>query len=122
MGDGSAGLDLTFAAASLVALVGLALGHRFSINFARDASVEAAPLNHLHDFPVVPKDDDGPIRITIEYAVAGQNREQFRTLMQEVQATVRRNGGSTKAWISPVCSIWNTWYPPGLNIFARTCE
>ena len=87
-----AGLDLTFAAAALVALAGLALGYRFSINFATEASVEAAPLNHLHDFPVVPKDDDGPIRITIEYAIAGQNREQFRTLMQEVQATIRRNG------------------------------
>jgi predicted MFS family arabinose efflux permease len=87
-----AGLDLTFAAAALVALAGLALGYRFSINFATEASVEAAPLNHLYDFPVIPKDDDGPIRITIEYAIAGQNREQFRTLMQEVQATIRRNG------------------------------
>ena len=65
-----AGLDLTFAAAALVALAGLALGYRFSINFATEASVEAAPLNHLHDFPVVPKHDDGPIRITIEYAIA----------------------------------------------------
>jgi Transmembrane secretion effector len=91
-GAAYAGLDLTFAAAALVALAGLALGYRFSINFATEASVEAAPLNHLHDFPVVPKDDDGPIRITIEYAIAGQNREQFRTLMQEVQATIRRNG------------------------------
>ena len=91
-GVANAGLDLTFAAAAVVALAGLALGHRFSINFATEASVEAAPLNHLHDFPVVPEDDDGPIRITIEYAIAGEDREQFRILMQEVQATFRRNG------------------------------
>jgi hypothetical protein len=91
-GVAHAGLDLTFAGASLVALVGLALGHRFSINFATEASVDAAPLNHPHNFPVIPEHDDGPIRITIEYAIAKQNREQFRALMHEVQATIRRNG------------------------------
>ena len=91
-GVAHAGLDLTFAAAAAVALAGLALGHRFSINFATEASVDAAPLDHLHDLTVVPKDDDGPIRITIEYAIASRDREQFRILMQEVQATCRRNG------------------------------
>jgi MFS family permease len=87
-----AGLDLTLAVAALVALAGLAIGHRFSIDFATDASVEASPLNYLRNFPFVPKYDDGPIRITIEYAIAGQNREQFRIFMQEIQATIRRNG------------------------------
>jgi hypothetical protein len=91
-GVANAGLDLTFAAAAVVAVAGLAIGHRFSINFATEASVEAAPLNHLLDFPVVPEDDDGPIRVTIEYAIASEDREQFRILMQEVQATYRRNG------------------------------
>jgi hypothetical protein len=91
-GVAHAGLDLTFAAASVVALAGLALGLCFSINFATEASVDAAPLNHLRHFPVVPEDDDGPIRITIEYAIAGEDREQFRILMQEVQAAFRRNG------------------------------
>ena len=91
-GAAIAGLDLTFAAAAVVALVVLALGHRFSINFAAEASVDAAPLDHLHDLPVVPDDDDGPITITIDYAIASEDREQFRILMQEVQATCRRNG------------------------------
>ena len=50
-GVAHAGLDLTFAAAAVVAFAGLALGYRFSINFATEASVDAAPLNHLHDFP-----------------------------------------------------------------------
>ena len=54
-GVAHAGLDLTFAAAAAIALAGLALGHRFSINFATEASVEAAPLDHLHDLPVVPE-------------------------------------------------------------------
>ena len=47
-GVANAGLDLIFAAAALVALAGLALGHRFSINFATEASVEAPALNHPH--------------------------------------------------------------------------
>ncbi len=87
-----AGLDLTLAGAAFVALAGLALGHRFSINFATDASVDAAPLNPLHDFPVSPQHDDGPITITIEYTIASEDRERFRTLMEEVQAACRRNG------------------------------
>ena len=91
-GVAHAGLNVTFAAAAPIALVGLALGHRFSINFAAEASVEAAPLDHLHDLSMVPRPDDGPIRITIEYAIANEHRERFRVLMQEVQATCRRNG------------------------------
>ena len=50
-GVANAGLDLTFAVAAVVAVAGLAIGHRFSINFATEASVDAAPLNHLHRFP-----------------------------------------------------------------------
>jgi len=91
-GVAHAGLELTFAAGAAVALAGLAVGHHFSINFATEASVEAAPLNHLHNLSVVPEDDAGPIRVTIEYAIASEHREQFRLLMQEVQATCRRNG------------------------------
>jgi Transmembrane secretion effector len=91
-GVAHAGLKVTLVAAAAIALVGLAFGHRFSINFAAGASVEAAPLDHLHDLPKVPEADDGPIRITIDYAIANEHREQFRLLMQEVQATFRRNG------------------------------
>jgi MFS family permease len=91
-GAAYAGVDLTFAAAAFIALVGLALGHRFSINFATDARVEAAPLNYLQNIPFRLKYDDGPVRITIEYAIASEHREQFRILMQEIQATIRRNG------------------------------
>jgi MFS family permease len=90
-----AGLNLTLAAAAVLALAGLALGHRFSINFATEASVDAAPLNPLHDFPVSPvspQHDDGPITVTIEYTIASEDRERFRTFMEEVQAACRRNG------------------------------
>ena len=86
------GLDLTLSAAAVLALAVLALGHRFSINFATEASVDAAPLDHAHDFPVVPEHEDGPITVTIEYAIASENRERFRGLIEEVQATCRRNG------------------------------
>lgn len=91
-GAATAGLDLTFAGAAVVTLAALAIGHRFSINFATEARVDAAPLNHLHDLSAAPDDDKGPVTITIEYGIAGDDREKFRILMQEVQATLRRNG------------------------------
>jgi MFS family permease len=91
-GVAHAGVDLTLAAAAILALTGLVLGHRLSINFATEASVDAAPLNTAHDFPVFPEHQDGPITVTIEYSIASGDRERFRTLMEEVQAACRRNG------------------------------
>ena len=91
-GVAHAGLDLTFSAAGVVALAVFALGHRFSINFAVDASLDAAPRSPLHDFPDVPGHEEGPVTVTIEYSIADDDRERFRGLMQEVQATCRRNG------------------------------
>ena len=91
-GVAHAGIDLTFAAAAVVALVVLALGHRFSIDFAAEAQVEEAPLDHVLDLAVVPDHDDGPITITTDYLIAREDREQFGILMQEVQAAFRRNG------------------------------
>jgi Transmembrane secretion effector len=46
------------------------------------------PRNPLHDFPAVPEHEEGPVTVTI----ASEDRERFRSLMQEVQATCRRNG------------------------------
>jgi MFS family permease len=91
-GVANVGVDLTFAAATVVAVVVLALGHRFSINFATEARVDEAPLDHAHDLAVVPDHDDGPITITIDYLIATEDREQFGILMQEVQTACRRNG------------------------------
>ncbi|HEY5768881.1 MAG TPA: MFS transporter [Terrimicrobium sp.] len=91
-GVANAGLDLTFAAAALVALVVLAIGHRFSINFVTEARVDEAPLDHSLDLAVVPDHDDGPITITIDYLIPREDREQFGSLMKEVQSACRRNG------------------------------
>ena len=91
-GVANVGLDLTFGAAAVMALVVLALGHRFSINFASEAHVDEAPLDYAHDLEVLPDHDEGPITITIDYLIARDDREQFRVLMQEVQAAFRRNG------------------------------
>ena len=91
-GVANLGLDLTFAAAGAIALVVLAVGHRCSINFAAEAHVEEAPLDHLHDLAVVPDPDGGPIAITIDYQIDSEDREEFWLLMQEVQAACRRNG------------------------------
>ena len=92
IGVAHAGIDLTFSAAGVVALAVFALGHRFSINFAVDASLDAAPRSPLHAFPDVPGHEEGPVTVTIEYSIADEDRERFRGLMQEVQATCRRNG------------------------------
>jgi MFS family permease len=91
-GVAHSGATVTFALAALLALAVLTLGHRFSIDFAAEASVEAAPLNPLHEFPMSPQHEDGPITVTIEYLVASEDRQRFWNLMQEVQATCRRNG------------------------------
>ncbi len=91
-GVAHSGATVTFALAAVLALAVLALGQRFSIDFAAEASVEAAPLNPLHDFPMSPQQEDGPITVTIEYLVASEDRQRFWTLMQEVQTIFRRNG------------------------------
>jgi MFS family permease len=91
-GVANVGLDFTFGAAAVMALVVLGLGHRFSINFASEAHVDEAPLDYAHDLEVLPDHDEGPITITIDYLIARDDREQFRVLMQEVQAAFRRNG------------------------------
>ncbi len=85
-------LDLSFAAAGAIALVVLAVGHRCSINFAAEARVEEAPLDYAHNLAVAPDHNEGPITITIDYQIESEDREEFRLLMQEVQAACRRNG------------------------------
>ncbi len=86
------GLSLTFFAAAILALAVLAIGHRASIDFAAEASVDAAPLNQAWNFPACPDHDDGPVTITIKYTIAKEDREKFYALMQGVQAAIRRNG------------------------------
>ena len=86
------GLNPTLAATAVLALAVLALGHRLSINFAVEASTDAAPVKPIHDFPVPPQPDDGPVTVTIEYSIAGEDREKFRALTDEIQAVCRRNG------------------------------
>jgi MFS family permease len=87
-----AGPTLTFSAAAIFALAVLAIGHRVSIDFAAEASVDAAPLNQDWNFPACPDHDDGPVTVTIKYTIAKGDRERFYTLMQGVQAAIRRNG------------------------------
>jgi hypothetical protein len=86
------GSSLTFAAAAILAVAVLAVGHRASINFAAEASVEAAPLNQEWNFPACPDHDDGPVTVTIKYTIAKEDREKFYRLMQGVQAGIRRTG------------------------------
>jgi MFS family permease len=87
-----AGPTLTFSAAAILALAVLAIGHRVSIDFAAEASVDAAPFTPDWNFPACPDHDDGPVTVTIKYTIAKEDRERFYTLMQGVQAAIRRNG------------------------------
>ena len=91
-GVANVGLDLTFVGAASMALVVLGLGLRFSINFAAEAHVEEAPLDYAHELEILPKHEEGPITITIDYLIVNEDREQFRLLTHEVQAALRRNG------------------------------
>ena len=86
------GPSLTFFAAAILALAVLAIGHRASINFAAEASVDAAPFTPEWNFPACPDHDDGPVTITIKYNIAKEDREKFYGLIQGVQAAIRRNG------------------------------
>ena len=87
-----AGAVGTFATAALIGVIVLVLGCLFSINFPEDVSLDAAPRNPLHDFPVVPLHEAGPVTVTVEYFIESDRRDEFRRLMLEVQATCRRNG------------------------------
>ena len=87
-----AGYNLTFSAAAVLALAVMAIGHRVSINFAAEASVDPAPLNNDWEFPACPDHDDGPVIITIKYTIQKEDRQKFYALMQGVQAAMRRNG------------------------------
>ena len=87
-----AGLTPTFAAAAVLAFAVLGIGHRVSIDFAAEASVDAAPFTPDWNFPACPDHDDGPVTVTIKYTIAKENREGFYALMQGVQAAIRRNG------------------------------
>jgi MFS family permease len=106
-GAAHAGLDLTFAAAAVFSLVVLALGYWFSINFAIEAIVDAAPFNPQYNFPACPDHDDGPITVTIRYSIAREDRERFYALMQEVQASMRRNGAFD-------CRLDESLHEPGI--------
>jgi len=87
-----AGPTLTFSAAAILGVAVLAIGHRVSINFAAEASVDAAPFTADWNFPACPDHDDGPVTVTIKYTIAKEDREKFYALMQGVQAAIRRNG------------------------------
>ena len=87
-----AGPTLTFSAAAILGVAVLAIGHRVSINFAAEASVDAAPFTQDWNFPACPDHDDGPVTVTIKYTIAKEDREKFYALMQGVQAAIRRNG------------------------------
>ena len=58
-----------------MAVVVLALGLRFSINYAVEAHVEEAPLDYASELEILPNHDEGPITITIDYLMANDDRE-----------------------------------------------
>ena len=92
-GVANLGLDLTFAAAALSQLVVLVIGHRFSINFAAEAHVDEAPLDHALRFGRRSRSRRGTDHHNdrLPHRQRGSGRV-LGALMQEVQAACRRNG------------------------------
>lgn len=100
-GIAHAGADWTFATAAIVALIALVLGRLFSINFPADASLDAAPLNPLHDFPVVPHMRPGrslsPSSTSSKTIVAMSFDSSWWRFRRHARATVCFTGGSMGA-------------------------
>ena len=65
-----------------------------SINFAQGLNLDSAPLQALHDFPSVPKPEDGPVTVTMEFRIRPEDRQEFLTLMNKVRLMFLRNGAS----------------------------
>jgi hypothetical protein len=88
----SLGLSETLVGGAILLSASLALAIPLSINFAHSLNLDPEPLEGLHNFPMSPKPDDGPVTITIEFVVAPENRGKFLAAMEEVRLVFLRNG------------------------------
>jgi quinol monooxygenase YgiN len=63
-----------------------------SINFAHSLNLDPEPLESAHDFPFLPKPDDGPVTVTVESIIRPEDREEFLSLVEQIRLVFLRNG------------------------------
>ena len=84
-----------FGAAAILFFLSLLL-RPLSIDFTEKLDVEPAPLPYrFHDFPRVPKLEDGPVAISVVFHIEAENRERFLAAMSAVRSMMLRNGATT---------------------------
>jgi hypothetical protein len=89
----SLGVTFTLVAAAVLLLSSLALAFPLSIDFTGKLNFDpASPVTQYHAMLHVPRPDDGPVTITMEFQIDAVNRTRFLQLMREVRLMHLRNG------------------------------
>jgi MFS family permease len=89
----SLGVTFTLMAAAVLLLSSLALAFPLSIDFTGKLNFDpATPITQYHAMLHVPRPDDGPVTITMEFQIDVVNRTRFLQLMREVRLMHLRNG------------------------------
>jgi MFS family permease len=88
----SLGLGTTLLGGALLLTASLALAVPLSINFAHGLNLDPAPLKTAHEFPLVPKPEDGPVTVTWELIIRPEDRAEFLFLMGELRQIWLRHG------------------------------
>jgi MFS family permease len=89
----SLGAQFTLLAAAALLLSSLALAFPLSIDFTGTLNFDpAAPATQYHSMLHIPRPEDGPVAITIDFQIDAVNRTRFLELMREVRLMHMRNG------------------------------
>src|SRR6202045_4457205 len=88
----SVGLGPTLAGGALLLTASLTLAIPLSINFAQALNLDPAPLKAIHEFPLPPKPEDGPVTVTRELKIRPEDREEFLALVKQLRLIFLRNG------------------------------
>jgi MFS family permease len=89
----SLGVKFTLLAAAALLLSSLALAFPLSIDFTGKMNFDpAVTATQYHSMLHVPRPEDGPVAITIDFQVDAVNRERFLELMRAVRLMHLRNG------------------------------
>jgi len=89
----SLGVTFTLMAAAVLLLSSLALAFPLSIDFTGKLNFDpATPATQYHAMLHVPRPDDEPVTITMEFQIDVVNRTRFLQLMREVRLMHLRNG------------------------------
>jgi MFS family permease len=88
----SVGLRSTLVGGAVLLAASLALAIPLSINFAQRLNLDPHPLESAHEFPLIPRAEDGPVTVTTEIIIRPEDREEFLALAKELRLIFLRNG------------------------------